>query len=83
MDKDDPATIVQRSAKHLLVASEVYEGLPPYTYPVNRNRTIFGTIAYPLSGAAENGGQLMRVWFGAADANVATALINVTAKLRA
>ena len=79
LDRDDPALIVQRSATHLLVASEVYEGLPPYTYPVNRNRTIFGTIAIPLGGKAEAGGALYRVWFGAADANVATALINVSA----
>ena len=82
MDKDDPTVIVQRSATHLLVASEVYEGLPPYTYPVNRNRTIFGTIVVPLSGKAEAGGQLARVWFGAADANVATALVNITARAR-
>jgi predicted GH43/DUF377 family glycosyl hydrolase len=78
LDKDDPSVIVQRSATHLFVASMDYEiGDGPYA--VQRNRTIFATVAVPISGRAEAGGQIFRVWYGAADAVVASALVSVVA----
>jgi predicted GH43/DUF377 family glycosyl hydrolase len=57
------------------VASTDYEiGNGPY--PVQRNRTIFTTSAVPVAGAKD----VFRVWYGAADANVASALVQVFVK---
>ena len=42
-------------------------------WPVNRNRTIFVTSAIPIEGEVDT----FRVWYGAADANVASAIVKV------
>ena len=43
-------------------------------YPVQRNRTLFVTSVIPLPGQVDT----FRVFYGAADANVATAIVQVT-----
>eukprot|EP00047_Mylnosiga_fluctuans_P007718 m.255140 g.255140 ORF g.255140 m.255140 type:complete len:342 (+) comp19314_c0_seq1:15-1040(+) len=78
IDGKDPSRILQRSATHLFVPTMDYE-IGNGIYPVQRNRTIFTTAVVPLGGRADNGGQVFRVWYGAADANVASAIIVVTA----
>lgn len=72
LDKDDPSIIKQRSTKHLLVSSVDYE-IGDGPYPVQRHRTIFVTSIVPTGNTDE-----FRVWYGAADANVGTAIIRVT-----
>jgi len=72
LDKDDPTKIIQRSASHFFIASTDYEiGNGPY--PVQRNRTLFATSLIP-TGVTDQ----FRVWYGAADANVASAIVQVT-----
>jgi predicted GH43/DUF377 family glycosyl hydrolase len=44
-------------------------------WPCWRNNTVFITSMVPVGGAGED---LFRVWYGAADANVATALVSIT-----
>jgi predicted GH43/DUF377 family glycosyl hydrolase len=78
IDGNDPTHIVQRSETHLFVPTMDYE-IGDGIYPVQRKRTIFTTSVVPLGGRAEDGGQIFRVWYGAADANVASAIIQVTA----
>eukprot|EP01113_Clastostelium_recurvatum_P030210 TRINITY_DN3660_c0_g1_i3.p1 TRINITY_DN3660_c0_g1~~TRINITY_DN3660_c0_g1_i3.p1 ORF type:complete len:249 (+),score=24.30 TRINITY_DN3660_c0_g1_i3:403-1149(+) len=71
LDKTNPAVIVQRSATHFFAATLDYElGTGPY--PVQRHRTLFATSLIPTDNKDE-----FRVWYGAADANVASALIKV------
>lgn len=100
MDRDDPVTILQRSAKHVLIASMDYEGVPPLNgFPVQRYRTTFVTSIVPIAKPADHdsaggagagaaasasapGGPIVekyRLWWGAADANVATGILTVTA----
>ena len=71
LDKDDPTRIVQRSAHHLLVPTEPWE-IGNGIYPVQRHRTIFATSLIP-TGVKDQ----FRVWYGASDANVASAVIQV------
>eukprot|EP00696_Hemimastix_kukwesjijk_P000174 gnl/Hemi2/10242_TR3538_c1_g7_i1.p1 gnl/Hemi2/10242_TR3538_c1_g7~~gnl/Hemi2/10242_TR3538_c1_g7_i1.p1 ORF type:complete len:256 (-),score=69.42 gnl/Hemi2/10242_TR3538_c1_g7_i1:46-813(-) len=79
LDAADPSILKQRSLEHLFISSMDYE-IGNGKYPVQRKRTVFTTSVVPVSGRAEEaGGQVFRVWYGAADANVATALIQVTA----
>lgn len=72
MDKDDPTIILQRSTEHLFVPTMDYE-IGNGIWPVNRNRTIFTTSVVPIAGSVDT----FRVWYGAADANIATAIIQV------
>jgi hypothetical protein len=43
-------------------------------WPVQRNRTLFLTSVVPIAGKTDT----FRVWYGAADANVASMVIQVT-----
>jgi hypothetical protein len=43
-------------------------------YPIQRNRTLFVTSIVPVVGEVDT----FRVWYGAADANVATAILKIT-----
>ena len=49
-------------------------GPPPTTWPVNRNRTLFVTSLIPITDVPDT----FRVFYGAADASVATAILTVT-----
>jgi predicted GH43/DUF377 family glycosyl hydrolase len=69
----NPSVILQRSTEHLFVPTMDYE-IGNGIWPVNRNRTIFVTSVVPVAGQTD----VFRVWYGAADANVATAIIKVT-----
>lgn len=73
LDGTDPTVIKQRSSTHLFVASMDYE-IGNGIWPVQRNRTIFTTSVVPIQGQIDT----FRVWYGAADANVAWATIQVT-----
>ena len=76
VSKDDPNVIVAKSTHHLFVPTMDYEiGMGTGPWPVNRNRTIFTTSLVPLP---EQGLDTFLVWYGAADANVAYATIQVT-----
>merc|ERR1712039_999676 len=74
LDKDDPSRILQRSRSHVLCSpcDRDYEmGNAPY--PVQRHRTTFVTSIVPVNGEKDT----FRIWYGAADASVATALLRV------
>jgi len=72
LDKENPTIIKQRSPKHFIIATTDYEiGNGPY--PVQRERTIFATSLIP-TGVKDQ----FRVWYGAADANVASAIVQVS-----
>ena len=43
-------------------------------WPVYRNHTLFVTSLVPVEGKVDT----FRAWYGAADANVATAIVTVT-----
>ena len=74
MDKDDPTKIVAKSLTHLFVPTMDYEiGMGTGPYPVNRNRTIFTTSLVPQEEPDR-----FLVYYGAADANVAYAIIQVS-----
>jgi len=73
LDKDDPTVLVQRSATHFFEPVLDYEN-GTGKYPVQRNRTLFPTSLIPTGKKDE-----FRVWYGAADANVGTAIVQVTA----
>lgn len=75
LDGADPTRIVQRSVVHPFVPSMDYElGSNPAVWPVYRNNTLFVTSLVPVEGQAD----VFRAWYGAADANVATALVTIT-----
>jgi predicted GH43/DUF377 family glycosyl hydrolase len=74
LDGADPTRIIQRSTQHVFLPTMDYEGLPGDTWPVQRNRTLFVTQLIPLPGQTD----VYRVFYGAADANVATAILTVT-----
>lgn len=80
MSQADPNVIVQRSAEHLFVPTMDYE-IGNGIYNVNRNRTIFPTSAVPLpaenSPCAPGNVGCYIVWYGAADAVVAWAFVEV------
>ncbi len=69
---DDPNIITQRSTEHLFMPTMDYE-IGNGKWPVQRKRTIFTTAVVPLDLP-----DTFRVWYGAADANVAWAVIQVT-----
>lgn len=79
LDEKDPSKIVQKSKTHLFVSTMDYE-IGNGDYPVQRYRTIFTTHIILMGGDARTqDGQLSRVWYGAADASVATAIVRVKA----
>jgi len=72
LDGNNPAIIKQRSEDHFMIATMDYEiGNGPY--PWQRKRTLFPTSLIPTGNKDE-----FRVWYGAADANVASAIVQVT-----
>lgn len=80
LDRDDPTKVIQRGTHHTLIASLPFEGVPPlHGYPVQRYRTTFVTSIRPIdvSGSSE---WTYRLWWGAADANVATGVLTVKAQ---
>jgi len=60
---------------HAPLRSEIGMGTGPW--PVNRNRTIFTTTLVPQTGPSDAPDTFL-VYYGAADANVAYAFIQVT-----
>ena len=76
LDQTDPTVILQRSAYHPFISVEDYE-IGNGIWPVQRNRTMFITSVVPMPGAGQD---VFRLWYGAADANVGTMVIQVTHK---
>jgi len=78
LDKVDPTILKQRSTEHVLmptVSWEIGNGI----YPVQRKRTIFATSIVRVTNFDPKAtSDIFRVWYGAADANVASAVIQVT-----
>jgi len=76
LDKDDPTLILQRGSGQFLVPQYPYEtlcdGAPNCTYHGERKNVIFACSATPL------GGDRFRLFFGAGDGNVGTAVVAVT-----
>jgi predicted GH43/DUF377 family glycosyl hydrolase len=70
----DPSVIVQRSTVHPFTPTMDYERGTNPAFPVYRNNTIFVTSLVPVPGQVDT----FRAWYGAADANVATAIVTVT-----
>ena len=69
---------MQRSQTHVLHPNKAWEGVDPTgSWPVNRKRTIFATQLVPVPGSASGQDEYI-VWYGAADASVATARMRVT-----
>ncbi len=73
LDSEDPTQIVQRSETHIFMPTMDYEIGGSY-YPGQRYRTLFVTSLVPVEGQVDT----FRVWYGAADAVVATAIVRVT-----
>ena len=71
---DDPSVIVQRSVTHPFSITMDYERGDNPQWPVYRNNTLFVTSLVPIPEKPDS----FRAWYGAADANVATAIITVT-----
>ena len=83
LDGADPNVIVQKSTEHLLISQYPYQnGLDPTSpYPVQRKRTLFACTATLLpQGWGPDSAEYVRVWFGAADASVGTAVIRIEQK---
>jgi len=72
LDGTTPTIIKQKSEEHLFISSEPWE-IGDGIYPVQRKRTLFPTSIVP-TGVTDQ----YRVWYGAADANVASAVIQVS-----
>lgn len=73
LSKDDPSVILQRSKVHIMVPTMDYE-IGDGIWPVQRNRTIFATSLVPVEGQVDT----YRLWYGAADANIASCIVTVT-----
>ena len=73
LDRDDPGKVVQRSVVHPFVPDMDYERGTNPRFPVCRNNTLFVTSLVPIPGRVD----AFRAWYGAADANVATAVVTV------
>ena len=69
----DPSNIVQRGVLHPFGITMDYEAGSSQQWPVYRNSTLFVTSLVPVPGEVD----VFRAWYGAADANVATALVRV------
>jgi len=71
LDKSNPSHIIQRSVDHILIPTFDYEiGNPPYQG--ERNNVIFLCSATPTGNTNE-----FRLFFGAADGHVGTAVVQV------
>ncbi len=64
---------MQRSTVHPFTPTMDYERGTNPAFPVYRNNTIFVTSLVPVPGQVDT----FRAWYGAADANVATAIVTV------
>ena len=73
LDKDDPSQVLQRDVAHFWQPTADYEVGENPAWPVCRNRTLFVTSLVPVPGQPDK----FIAWFGAADANVATAVVTV------
>lgn len=72
LDGRDPSIILQRSSQHILVPTLPYmQGTDGY--PWSRHNVVFLCSAVPTGRVDE-----FRLWFGAADASVGTAVVQVT-----
>ncbi|KAL0490258.1 hypothetical protein AKO1_006603 [Acrasis kona] len=71
LDAQNPNVLKQKSQDHFFGPITDYE-IGSGIYPVQRKRTIFATSLVPTGRKDE-----FRVWYGAADANVASAIVNV------
>jgi len=76
LDKTDPSIVLQKSTEHFFISITDYEGVGESKYPVQRNRTLFPTSIIPVVGEKD----VFRVWYGAADASVASVIVTVTFK---
>jgi predicted GH43/DUF377 family glycosyl hydrolase len=74
----DPSVVVQRDVLHFFRPDADYEIGSNPAFPVCRNHTLFVTSLIPIPGERD----AFRAWYGAADANVATAIVRVTALSR-
>ena len=74
LDRDDPSKVLQRSLVHPFTPTMDYEIGSNPAWPVYRNHTLFVTSLVPIAGEVDT----FRAWYGAADANVATAIVTVT-----
>jgi predicted GH43/DUF377 family glycosyl hydrolase len=72
LDGKDPTKILQRVPHFLVPLLPYQQGIPPY--PVNRARVIFLPSVTPIPGEPDS----FRLFFGAADASVGTAVVTVT-----
>jgi len=76
LDGNDPTILKQRSTEHVLMPTVPWEGTGDSQYPVQRYRTIFATSLVLVTQSSNS--DIFRVWYGAADASVASALLQVT-----
>lgn len=74
LDGADPTRIVQRSVVHPFAIDMDYEIGNNPAWPVYRNNTVFVTSLIPVEGEVDT----FRAWYGAADANVATAIVKIS-----
>ena len=74
LDRDDPSKVIQRDVVHFFRPTMDYEVGSNPAWPVYRNRTLFVTTLVPVDGETDK----FIAWYGAADANVATAMLSVT-----
>ena len=74
LDRDDPSKVIQRSLVHPFQPTMDYEIGSSSAWPVYRNHTLFVTSLVPVPGKPDT----FTAWYGAADANVATATVTVT-----
>lgn len=59
--------------RHTFISTEDYE-IGNGIWPVQRNRTLFITSVVPIAGQTDT----YRLWYGAADANIGSMVIQVT-----
>ena len=74
LDRDDPSVVVQRDVLHFFRPTMDYEIGSNARWPVCRNNTLFVTALVPIAGEVD----AFRAFYGAADANVATAVVRIT-----
>ena len=75
---DKEHKVKERSHAHVLHPDQAWEGVDPTgSWPVNRKRTIFATQIVPVATSVPGQDEFV-VWYGAADASVATARMRVT-----
>ena len=73
LEQNQPTKIIQRSTYHPFISTMDYE-VGNGIWPVQRNRTLFITSVVPIEGQTDT----YRLWYGAADANIGTMVIQVT-----